>query len=57
MLAGTVPLEVVVETVTPSGITCYGGWEFDPRTGAEIDDHLGFGPPPKMTCSFLVWRN
>ena len=33
-------------------------WEFDKKTGAEIDDDLGWGPPTaeepnKMTGSFI----
>lgn len=55
MLAGSIPCELRVSEVTDERIIC-GGWEFDRMTGAEIDDDLGWGPPPKMTGSFLVDR-
>jgi hypothetical protein len=29
-------------------------WEFDKKTGAEVDEELNFGPPPKMTGSFIT---
>jgi hypothetical protein len=53
MLAGTIPLELLVTEVTDTKIICGGGWEFDKATGAEIDDFLNWGPPPLMTGSFL----
>lgn len=53
MLAGTIPLELLVTEVTDTKIICGGGWEFDKATGAEIDDLLNWGPPPLMTGSFL----
>jgi hypothetical protein len=53
MLAGTIPLELLVTEVTDTKIICGGGWEFDKATGAEIDDLLNWGPPPHMTGSFL----
>lgn len=52
MLAGDIPMELTVQSVTDTVIDC--GWEFDRKTGCEIDDFLGWGPPPKMTGSFLV---
>ena len=51
-LAGTIPMELRVSAVTDDRIIC-GGWEFDKKTGAEIDEDLGWGPPPKMTGSFI----
>jgi hypothetical protein len=53
-LAGTIPMELRVTSVTDDRIVC-GGWEFDRATGAEIDEDLGWGPPPKfaMTGSFI----
>lgn len=52
LLAGSIPMELRVQSVTDSIIDC--GWTFDKKTGAEIDDDLGWGPPPKMTGSYLV---
>jgi hypothetical protein len=52
MLAGTIPCQLTVTEITDDRIIC-GGWEFDKRTGAEIDDDLGWGPPPKITGSFI----
>jgi hypothetical protein len=52
MLAGTLPMKLPVSKVTAEVITCVD-WDFDRATGAEIDDLLGWGPPPLMTGSFL----
>ncbi len=52
MLAGTLPMKLPLSKVTEEVITCLD-WEFDRATGAEIDDLLGWGPPPLMTGSFL----
>ena len=52
LLAGTIPVELRVSEITDDRIVC-GGWEFDKATGAEIDDDLGWGPPPKMTGSYI----
>lgn len=53
-LAGEIPMELRVSEVTADRIIC-GSWEFDKATGAEIDEDLGWGPPPKfaMTGSFI----
>jgi hypothetical protein len=51
MLAGTIPMELVVTAVTEERIIC-GAWEFDRTTGAEIDEDLGWGP--QGTGSYLV---
>jgi hypothetical protein len=52
-LAGTIPMELRVSEVTDDRIIC-GGWEFDKTTGAEIDEDLGWGPPPcAMTGSYI----
>lgn len=53
MLAGCVPMDLVVTAVTPDRIIC-GDWEFDRATGAEIDDYLDWGPSPKFTGSYLL---
>lgn len=51
MLAGTIPCDLVVQKIENGIIDC--GWTFDLKTGAEIDDDLGWGPPPKVTGSYL----
>ena len=52
MLAGTLPMKLRVSKVTDQIITCHD-WEFDRATGAEIDELLDWGPPPRMTGSYL----
>ena len=49
-LGGEVPMKLVVTEVTSERIKC-GPWEFDRRTGAEIDEDLGWGV--KGTGSFI----
>ena len=51
-LAGELRLNLEVTEVTHDRIIC-GDWEFDRRTGAEIDDLLDWGPPPKRTGSYI----
>ncbi len=51
MLAGVVPMKLLVTEITDTRIVC-GPWEFDRKTGAEIDEELGWGPDTK-TGSFL----
>lgn len=53
MLAGKLPMDLKVTKVEGNIITC-GWWTFDMETGAEIDEDLGWGPPPKWTGSYLV---
>ena len=53
MLAGVVPHDLIVSKVENGIIEC-GAWTFDQATGAEIDEDLNFGPPPKMTGSLLT---
>jgi len=38
MLAGTIPMDLVVERVTDDLIIARGGWEFDRDTGVEVDE-------------------
>lgn len=54
MLAGVVPMKLKVAAVTDKIIDC--GWTFDRITGAEIDEDLDWGPPPKHTGSYLVYE-
>lgn len=57
ILAGTIPMRIRVTHVTEDRIYCGEpgtGWEFDRETGAEIDYDLGWGPPPRMTGSFIL---
>jgi hypothetical protein len=52
-LAGQIPMPLKVTKVTGTTVEC-GPWTFDLATGAEIDEDLGWGPPPRMTGSFIV---
>lgn len=52
VLAGSISMELTVKSVSETVIDC--GWTFDRKTGAEIDEDLGWGAPPKMTGSYLV---
>jgi hypothetical protein len=52
MLAGTLPMKLQVSAITEQLIIC-SAWQFDKATGAEIDEELGWGPPPLMTGSFI----
>lgn len=55
-LAGKVPMELIITEVTDDKIvgSAHGcEWEFDPKTGAEIDDHLEWGPKYGITGSYI----
>jgi hypothetical protein len=52
MLGGTIPMKLRVSEITDRLIIC-SAWQFDKATGAEIDEELGWGPPPLMTGSYL----
>ena len=52
MLAGTLPMKLQVSDITDQLIIC-SAWQFDKVTGAEIDEELGWGPPPLMTGSYM----
>lgn len=52
MLAGVVAQQLKISALTETEIIC-GPWRFDRASGAEIDDGLDWGPPPKMTGSYL----
>jgi hypothetical protein len=52
MLAGTLPMKLQVSDITEQVIVC-SAWQFDRATGAEIDEELGWGPPPLMTGSYI----
>ena len=56
MLAGVVEHPLRVTEVTEDEIIC-DAWKFCIRTGAEIDEDLGWGPPPRMTGSFLRMKD
>ena len=45
------PLPLRVSAVTEERIIC-GDWQFDKRTGAEIDEFLGWGPA--LTGSYIL---
>lgn len=58
MLAGTHPVELKVTDITDDLIVC-GDWTFERRTGAEVDEALGWGIRDEndhlsATGSFLV---
>lgn len=51
---GTVMMDgLVVSAITEDKIIC-SFWEFCRRTGAEIDEELGWGPPPKATGTYIT---
>jgi hypothetical protein len=50
MLAGTLPMELIVTDITKDKIRC-GDWEFSRRNGAELDADLGW--EEKYSGSFL----
>ena len=53
MIAGELEMPVKVTSIEDGVVTC-GAWTFDQKTGAEIDEYLNWGPPPKATGSFIV---
>lgn len=53
MLAGKVPHKLTVDSIEDGVVICHW-WIFDLETGAEIDEDLDWGPPPKFTGSFLT---
>ena len=53
LLAGVVEQRCKVISVKEGVIEVAGGWMFDVATGCEIDEYLGWGPPPLETGSFL----
>lgn len=54
MLAGTIPMDLLVEKVDDRLIHCHGGWTFDIATGIEEDPEIGWGLAFGVTGSFLV---
>ena len=54
LLAGTVPMEMTVESNKDGLVTMAGGWTFDAETGIEIDHELGWGQMYDHTGSFLT---
>ena len=40
MLAGVIPMDLLVVDITDTKIICGGGWEFSRDTGIEIDDMI-----------------
>jgi hypothetical protein len=52
MLCGSIPQVLLVTEMTEDVIYC-GSWKFCAKTGDEIDEGLGWGPPPLGTGSFL----
>lgn len=56
LLAGELPMELVVTEVSDGVIVCGGpeGWRFDRATGIEVDEELGWGPRFGITGSYLL---
>ena len=49
------PMELKVTAVTADLIVCGDhGWTFDRKTGAEVDDEIGWGPKHGVTGSHLI---
>lgn len=40
VLAGVIPMDLLVVDITDSKIVCAGGWEFSRDTGIEIDEDI-----------------
>jgi len=53
LIGGEVPMHLLVDAVSEDQIHC-GPWAFCRKTGAEIDEELGWGPAYGHTGSFLV---
>jgi hypothetical protein len=53
MLAGHVPMKLKITELTDDHVVC-GAWKFCRKTGAEIDEEMGWGPPPDRTGSYLL---
>jgi hypothetical protein len=51
-MLGDVPMKLRVTEITEERIIC-GPWQFDRQTGAEVDEDLGWGPPPLYTGSYI----
>ena len=56
MIGGVVPMTLTVTEVTPTEIRVGDRavqWRFCKKTGAEIDDTLGWGPRYRRTGSYI----
>jgi hypothetical protein len=51
-IMGDISMQLRVTALTDTRIIC-GPWKFDRATGAEIDEDLGWGPPPLHTGSYI----
>ena len=52
LLAGSIEMDLNVTEVTEQTIAC-GPWVFDKKSGAEIDEDLGWGPQFGRTGSYI----
>ena len=52
-LGGTVPMTLRVTGISHAAIEC-GPYTFNRATGAEMDEDLDWGPPPKTTGSYIA---
>ena len=46
-------IKLKITAIDETTITC-GAWKFDKATGAEIDEELGWGPPPLTIGSYIT---
>lgn len=54
LLAGKIPMKMLVTHVDTKTMTCGGGWMFDRETGWEEDSDLGWGVDFGRTGSHLI---
>ena len=52
MSSERIPMKLKVTAVTDERVIC-GAWTFDRKTGAEIDEVLGWGPDTGVTGSVI----
>ena len=55
IIRGVAAMEMKVTGVTDDKVIC-GPWEFCRLSGAEIDEDLNWGPPPKQTGSMIMLK-
>lgn len=47
-----VEIQLIEASLDSKSLSC-SAWQFDKATEAEIDEELGWGPPPLMTGSYI----
>lgn len=53
IFGGEIAFELLVTAITDDLIVC-GSWEFDKRSGYEVDDELEWGPEYGKSGSYLA---